>query len=137
MKIAMTEKESDLIKMENGKKDLPKGITRTGSKGHHIRRKVLGKTYSFPVIHNQELAIAVNEKVREMAEDFQIHRDEQNAAHKKELLDAKENNDFIKQNEELVRELSAISYNVKSLFYIVSELHDKQNKSFFKRIFNL
>src|SRR5690625_2792866 len=64
--------KADLIRMENGRKDLPVGISRgTGSnKGYRLHRTVKGKDYNFGTFQNLEHALRTNGYIDIIVEDL-------------------------------------------------------------------
>lgn len=57
--------KADIIKMENGRKDLPKGISKNsnGRNGYRLHRSIEGKQYTFGSFQNLEHAISVNDRI--------------------------------------------------------------------------
>lgn len=61
--------EAELIKMANGKMELPKGISRT-KYGYRIYRRIDNKKYNFGSFQNINLVIKTNEYIERLAKDF-------------------------------------------------------------------
>lgn len=60
----------DLIKMENGKKELPVGISKNKHGSYRLQRTVGGNKYRFGSIQNLELALSVNAGIDALVEDL-------------------------------------------------------------------
>lgn len=65
----LTGKQSDLIKMENGKKDLPPGISKY-KYGYRLHRTINGKKYNFSSFQSLEHAIRVNNAIEKLVADY-------------------------------------------------------------------
>lgn len=62
-------KEADLIKMENGKTELPVGLSRT-KHGYRLHRTIAGKKYNFGSVQNSELALRLNGYIQVLVDDY-------------------------------------------------------------------
>lgn len=64
--------EADLIRMQEGKKELPIGISRIGNgrNGYRLHRTIKGKTYRFGSFQNFEHALRVNEYIGRLIDDL-------------------------------------------------------------------
>lgn len=70
MVINARDKQSDLIKMKSGKKELPIGIYSRKSGGYELRRTANGQRYHFGTVHNLELALTINNGLDKVIEDY-------------------------------------------------------------------
>lgn len=86
MKNAMTEKQSDLIKMENGKKDLPVGISKTKWGSYRLQRTVNQKKYRFGSIQSLDLALTVNQGIDELVKDLRAALDRPEGVTEEQLI---------------------------------------------------
>lgn len=132
--------DSDFIKMANGKMPLPEGLSKTKYGSYRVQRQINRNIYAFPTIRNFELALDINSVVSRMAVELKadptsITSDEVVSL----IVDSKlsDMEEITRQNEELKKELQELKYNVQTLFSVVNTIHENQNKSFFRRIFNL
>src|SRR5690606_16777890 len=124
----LTDKQSDLIKMENGKKDLPVGISKTKHGSYRLQRTVNNKKYRFGSTQSLELAITVNEGIDELVKDLRI---------------ALENPDSIKE-EQLVKiadaNMEEINRKLDILFGVIEDQNDliiRKDNLLHERILNL
>lgn len=146
MKMAMTEKESSLIKMENGKQDLPIGISRSQYGSYRLQRTVNGVKYRFGSIQNLELALSVNAGIDELVKNFRIALEEPVSATAEQvtsIVEERSDSDMA----ELQHTFSAMASMIDNqndfvrkelelLHNHISELANER-KSFWKRLFKL
>lgn len=108
------ETKTDIIKMENGKKDLPVGISQTKHGSYRLQRTIGGKDYRFGTIQNLELALRVNAGVEELSKDLKA------SLEKEGIVSISQVEDLIVKNR--VLEVEEITDEIESL---EEQLHSK------------
>lgn len=123
--------EADLIAFGSGKKELPVGLTKTMHGSYRIQRSINGKKYIFPVVRNLELALKLNHVLGNVQKDVSLSSEERGAS-------VQEIDDLLcKQSSSSVEELEELKLNVKTIYSMISKVSERQQKGFFRRLFNL
>lgn len=155
--------EADLIRMENGKKDLPTGMYRTEYNSYRISRRLNGVRYEFGSFRNLEQALRLNKCVSELfsnvrgalkeSEDIDKLKKDYESTIKKVKLDKKESIEVLEdyhmgRKEKAVSEIKSCyeekiidllaDYREMRRLWIVANLKAKELKSrnLWQRIFN-
>lgn len=132
MKTAMVEKKSDLIKMENGKKDLPVGISRTKFGSYRMQRTVNNKKYRFGSTQNLEIALSVNAGIDEMVKDLRLALEEPESATAEQVAS------IVAENS--ATDMEGIARKFDILFGVIEDQNDliiRQNNLIRERILDL
>lgn len=129
-----------LAKLESGKEPLPVGINKVSSGyGYRISRTFKGKDFRFGTFQSLEHALRTNEYLNRFLEAVNEELDERPAtAEDVEELLIKHNSPLSNmENSVLLQDTKELRHNVKMLFNIVLNMHENQNKSWIRRVFNL
>lgn len=131
-----------LAKLESGKEEFPVGIHKVSrGYGYRISRTFKGKDYRFGTFQSLEHALRTNEYLNRLLDAVNEELDKRPATTEdiEELL--------FKHNEptrldgmffkEFVRGVEELKHNTKTSLSVISKIHENQNKSWIRRLFNL
>lgn len=133
MKTAMVEKKSDLIKMENGKKDLPVGISQTKFGSYRLQRTVNSKKYRFGSTQNLELALSINSGIDELVKDLRTALEEPASATVEQVTSIVTENsatDMLEITRLIEKLIENDKDNLELLSYEIGKMHRRIDKGF-------
>lgn len=113
MKNAMTEEQSNFLKMENGKKDLPVGITKTQFGSYRLQRTVNNQKYRFGSIQSLDLALRVNAGIDDLVKDLRIALESPSGVTAEQVKEIVAENSLIDQLE-VTRQIQVLASMIKS-----------------------